>query len=116
MNEEEIKDVPNVEVDASAQGKDEASSRSVEPEKPETVKSKPKKKKKVKYVDDGHTVYSMEGLDEIRGIRRRGDGIKLSREERRAAIRAAFARYLPVLLIVIGSFTLAALLLYFWLI
>lgn len=76
---------------------------------------KPPKKKKVKYVDDGHTVYSMDGLDEIRGTKRRGDGIKLSRAEKWAAIKAAFARYTPILLMVIGCFSLTAVLLYFWL-
>lgn len=83
--------------------------------KPVADKSKPKKKKKVKYIDDGHTVYSMEGLDEARGIKRRGDSVKLSRKERWAAIRAAFARFFPIFLGVVGCFSLAALLLYFWL-
>ena len=81
----------------------------------ETDKTKPKKKKKVKYIDDGHTVYSMEGLDEMRGVKRRGDSIKLSRKEKWAAIRAAFARFLPLFLGVIACFSLTAVLLYFWL-
>lgn len=77
--------------------------------------SKVKKKKKVKYIDDGHTVYSMEGLDEARGIKRRDDSIKLTRKEKWAAIRAAFARFLPIFLGVVACFSLTALLLYFWL-
>ncbi|MCH5158187.1 MAG: hypothetical protein J1F33_03210 [Clostridiales bacterium] len=76
---------------------------------------KVKKKKKVKYIDDGHTVYSMEGLDEARGIKRRDDSIKLTRKEKWAAIRAAFARFLPIFLGVVACFSLTALLLYFWL-
>lgn len=76
---------------------------------------KVKKKKKVKYIDDGHTVYSMEGLDEARGIKRRGDSIKLTRKEKWAAIRAAFARFLPIFLGVVACFSLTALLLYLWL-
>ena len=85
-------------------------------EVPASGKCKPKKKKKkVKYIDDGHTVYSMEGLDEARGIKRRGDSINLSRKEKWAAIRAAFARFFPIFLGVVGCFSLTALLLYFWL-
>ncbi len=82
----------------------------------DTDKSKiKKKKKKVKYIDDGHTVYSMEGLDEARGIKKRGESIKLNRKEKWAAIRAAFARFFPIFLGVVGCFSLTALLLYFWL-
>lgn len=92
----------------------EAEEKKAPAEKSDTDKPKPKKKK-VKYVDDGHTVYSMDGLDEARGIKRRGDGIKLSRKEKWAAIRAAFARFLPIFLGVVGCFSLTALLLYFWL-
>lgn len=68
------------------------------------------KKSKMKYVDDGHTVFSMEGLG-----KRDKPAIELTGKERRALIRAAFARYLPALLGVLGCFSLAAVLLYFWL-
>ncbi len=75
-------------------------------------KDKPKKPKQ-EYVDDGHTVYSMEGLTGKQPDEK--DRPQLTPKERRALIRAAFARYLPPLLIVVGSFTLVAVLLYLWL-
>lgn len=80
-----------------------------EPPKP---KARKRKKKKIKYVDDGHTVYSMENV----GNRPpKGEKLGLTRKERRAAIRAAFACYLPVFLGVLLCFTVAALLIFFWL-
>ena len=73
---------------------------------------KERKPKKQKYVDDGHTIYSMAGLD---GYPEKKDRPSLNRKERWAMIRAALAHYLPVLFLVIGAFTLTGLLLYFWL-
>ena len=73
---------------------------------------------KNKFVDDGRTVYDMSGLDDMHrtGPRhRRQDKVSLSRAERRALIRAALARYLPILFGVLACFALAALMLYFWL-
>lgn len=76
----------------------------------------PKKKKKPKeaYVDDGHTVYSMEAL--TGKIPDKKDRPQLTRKERFALIRAVFSTYLPPFLIVLGSFALVGLLLYLWLI
>ena len=105
---EEIVTEAEAEEGESAEPKEKAEAKS------DTTKKR-KKKKKIKYIDDGHTVYSMEGLDEIRGIKRRGDSIKLTRKEKLAAIRAAFARFLPIFLGIVGCFSLTALLLYFWL-
>lgn len=45
----------------------------------------------------------------------KGEKPGLTRKERRAAIRAAFACYLPVFLGVLLCFTVTALLIYFWL-
>lgn len=74
-----------------------------------------KKKNKVAYVeDDGHTVYSMENVGGG-GRNKDKDEVKLARKERLAAIRAAFAVYLPRILLVIGCFVVAGLLMYFWL-
>lgn len=74
------------------------------------------KDKKPRFVDDGHTVYNMDGVG---GARHRKDDkdedARLSRKEKRAAIRAAFATYLPGFLITLASFALVAVLLYFWL-
>ena len=81
------------------------------------MKNKDKKEKKQKYVDDGHTVYNMDNvqspLDSFR--KKDNEGAGLSRKEKRAAIRAALATYLPRLLLIIACFGLAAILLYFWL-
>ena len=76
-------------------------------------KDKPKKTK-IKYVDDGHTVYSMEGL--TGKLPEEKDRPNLTKKERRALIRAAFGHYLPPVLVALAGFTLAALLLYLWLI
>ncbi len=73
-----------------------------------------KKKKKVVYIDDGHTVYSMEGLDPDVAKRKNAE-TNLTRKERHALIRAGMARYLPILFLVLACFAVAAVLLYFWL-
>ena len=75
-------------------------------------------KRKTEFVDDGRTLYDMSGLDDMRRVgprRDKKDEIKLTRSERRALIKAAFARYAPIFFGVIVCFTLAALLIYFWL-
>lgn len=75
-------------------------------------KDKPKKVK-TKYIDDGHTVYSMDNLP---GVTKRKDSDPLlNKKERWAAIRAAFAHYLPIFLLVLACFSVTALLLYVWL-
>ena len=90
------------------------------PQKPNTrteEETRPHKKKKTKviYVDDGHTVYEMDNVGRKKNSDKGGD-LRLTRKERRAAIMAAFAYYLPRLLLVIGCFCLVGLLMYFWLI
>ena len=60
----------------------------------------------------------MSGIDDMRGVgprRTKKEGVNLTKKERRALIKAAFARYAPIFFGVIVCFTLAALLLYFWL-
>lgn len=75
------------------------------------------KKKKKKYVDDGHTIYNMD----VSGFKwhdrkvKNKNKIDLSKKEKSAMIRAAFAAYLPKVLIILVGFSLAILLLYFWL-
>ena len=76
------------------------------------------KESKPEFVDDGRTIYDMSGLDDMHGTGKRADkkeGVSLSKKERRALIRAAFARYTPIFFGVLVCFTLAALLIYFWL-
>ncbi|MCH5351348.1 MAG: hypothetical protein J1F39_05230 [Clostridiales bacterium] len=114
MSGDPVKDPDAKDKDNEGEGVPPESQKTATEAKVDTGNNKPKKKK-VKYIDDGHTVYSMEGLDEARGIKRRDDSIKLTRKEKWAAIRAAFARFLPIFLGVVACFSLTALLLYFWL-
>lgn len=73
-------------------------------------------RKKKDYVDDGHTVYNMDGVSSpFDALRRNKDGQGLSRKEKRAAIKAALQVYLPVVLGAIACFVLAGVLLYLWL-
>lgn len=88
-----------------------------------------KKKVKVIYVDDGRTLYNMNGVrrqnalipDKITNDRLEKEKGKdkeqasLERKERRAAIRAGYAVYLPIVLIVLGCFALVGVIAYFWL-
>lgn len=76
--------------------------------------SKPEKKKKQPYVDDGHTVYDMSMLTG-KDKKRPSQHVGLSRKEKIAAIFAAFECYFPLLLIVMGSFLLVMLLIKLWL-
>lgn len=81
----------------------------------ENKNPKKKKKKRLPYVDDGHTVYDMSGLSKARGESDPESQVGLTRGEKRAAIRAAFAKYLPVLLTVLVCFFLTMLLIRCWL-
>ena len=72
------------------------------------------KRKKKPYVDDGHTIYDMSALtgeDKIDPTKHVG----LSTKEKIAAILAAFECYLPLLLLVLGSFAFVMLLITLWL-
>lgn len=73
------------------------------------------KKNKKDYVDDGHTVYNMDGIDEMRYGSDPKKNVGLSGKERWAAIKAAMQVYLPIFLMTIGCFALVAVLMYFWL-
>ncbi len=76
-----------------------------------------KEKKKRKYVDDGHTIYNMDvdGFKWHDKKKKNKDHLDLNKKERFAMLKAAFAVYLPKLLIILLGFTLAIILLYFWL-
>ena len=89
-----------------------------------------KKKVKVIYVeDDGRTLYNMDGVrrqnaiipDKITNTRLEKNKNKdkeeahLERKERRAAIRAGYAVYLPILFGVLVCFAVVAVVMYFWL-
>ena len=84
---------------------------------------KKKKKSKVIYVgDNGQTLYSMAALngktpeEEEELAERRKSTPSFTGKERGAMIKAAFTVYGPLLLIAVGGFGLAALLLYLFLI
>lgn len=85
-----------------------------EVENAEKKQKKPKKKKPV-YVDDGHTVYSMENLPSVAAKKKKDDGVNVTKKERRAMLRAAYIYYLPRLLLAILAFSAVAVLLWLWL-
>ncbi len=69
-----------------------------------------KKNKKEKYIDDGHTIYSMDGLKKDKE-----GNLDVNKKEKRAIIKAAMAVYLPRFLLIILAFVVTILLMYFWL-
>ena len=85
------------------------------PLKTEKKKEKKPKKKKPVYIDDGHTVYSMENLPSVTGKKKKDDGVNVTKKERRAMIKAAYAYYLPRLLLGVLCFAAVVILLWLWL-
>ena len=82
---------------------------------------KRKKTKTVYYEDTGETIYSMAALEgktpeqKEAEEKSRKNFPTLTGKERRAMIGAAFSVYGPLLLMLVGSFALVALFLYFFL-
>ena len=81
-----------------------------------------KKKTKVVYKeDDGRTIYSMSALngrtpeEQEEYEKKLKNRIDVTGKERWAMIKAAFTVYGPLLLMMVGSFTLAAFLMYLFL-
>lgn len=74
------------------------------------------KKKKIEYIDDGHTIYNMDvdGMPH-RQFKQKNDNLNLSKKERKAIIKAALLTYMPVLFGVIFCFLIAMIIIYFWL-
>ena len=74
------------------------------------------KKKREKYVDDGHTIFNMDvdGMPHRRVQSDKSD-LNLTRKEKWALIKCAFGHYFPIFLVVLLCFSLAMLLIYFWL-
>ena len=74
-----------------------------------------KRKNKPKYIDDGHTIYNMD----VDGMPHRrvqsNDNLNVTKKEKRAMIRAALLRYLPILGLVILAFSVTMLLIFWWL-
>lgn len=82
---------------------------------------KTKKPRTVYAPDKGETVYSMAALsgrtpeEQEEFDRQRRNRVNATGKERFAMISAAFSVYGPILLCCVGAFTLAAILLYFFL-
>lgn len=76
---------------------------------------KKNKSKKPTYVDDGHTIYDMSNVPSASGKKRKDDGVEVTKKERRAMLKAAYAKYLPVLAGIVCCFLAAAALLWLWL-
>ena len=74
-----------------------------------------KDKKKTKFVDPGHTIYDMSNVPTSRPSFKNDNGVSLTPKERRAAVMAAFAHFLPILFGVIACFLVAMLLILWWL-
>ena len=86
-----------------------------------------RKKKKDEWVDDGHTIVPMtgeeipsssraffQGRERKRNVKQRGKS-DITGKETRAMIRAVFAIWLPRLLMILASFALVGVIMYFWL-
>ena len=74
-----------------------------------------KKEKKDKYIDDGHTIYSMD-VDAKWSVKHNSkQKVYVSKDERKLLIKAAYRAYFPKLLLVLFAFLLAVLLIFFWL-
>lgn len=75
------------------------------------------KKKKEKYVDDGHTIYNMD----IDGFKWHDRNVKknlnqhIDKKEKWHLIKAAYKAYLPAMICTILAFCLTIILIYFWL-
>ena len=84
-------------------------------------KEKKKKPKIVYYEDRGQTIYSMAALDgmtpeEKEELDKKRKNVNIfTRKEYMAMFKAAFQVYGPILLCCVGAFTLAALIMYFFL-
>ncbi len=75
-----------------------------------------KRKKKKKYVDDGHTIYNMD----VEGFRwhdkkKASTNDYIDKKEKRVIYRSAFKAYLPALILTLIGFGIAILLIYLWL-
>lgn len=73
-----------------------------------------KKKNKIKYIDDGHTIFNMD-VDGMPHRPKSKNSVYLTKPERKALIKAAFSHYMPILIGVIVCFLIAMLLIMLWL-
>lgn len=73
------------------------------------------KEKKERFEDDGRTIYNMDVDGMPHRVKHSGNGVSLTRKEKKAAIIAALLHYMPIVFLVIVCFGLAMLFIYFWL-
>lgn len=73
------------------------------------------KKKKQKYIDDGHTIYNMDVDGMPHRVAKNDTGINLTKKEKRAIILAAFLHYGPIFIGILVCFFVAMLLIKLWL-
>lgn len=74
-----------------------------------------KKNKNKEYIDDGHTIYDMNVDAKWNNKKEKTPCVMVTKEERWTLIKAAFMAYFPKLLLVLGCFLLAMILIYLWL-
>lgn len=72
-------------------------------------------KKKEKFIDDGHTIYDMNVDAKWNTRREKEQSVYVSKEEKRTLILAAFKTYFPQILLIIGCFAVAMILIFLWL-
>ena len=75
-----------------------------------------KKKNKDEYIDDGHTVYNMDvdGMP-YRRVKPKDDNLNVTKAEKKAIIKAAFAQYTPFIICAIICFIITMIIISFWL-
>lgn len=85
------------------------------------MKKNDKKRVKIVYTEDkGETIYSMAALEgrtpeeQEEFDKKRKNRVFVTAKERFAMMRAAFSVYGPILLCCVGAFTVAALIMYFF--
>lgn len=74
-----------------------------------------KKNKNKEYIDDGHTIYDMNVDAKWNNKKEKTPSVMVTKEERWTLIKAAFKAYFSKLLLVLGCFLLAMILIYLWL-
>lgn len=74
-----------------------------------------KKEKKEKFIDDGHTIVNMDIDGMPHRVRKQKDSVYVTKEEKKAIIKAGLLHYLPIMFGVILCFFLVMLLILWWL-
>jgi len=75
---------------------------------------KMKTKNKQKFIDDGHTIYNMD-VDGMPKRKTTKPKLYVTTDEKKAMIKAAFAHFLPILIMVVACFAVAMLIILVWL-